>query len=332
MTSPAHSAFSAALATLIEQLRTDRAILAVILCGSLSHDMVWAKSDIDLVLVTTDDLSTERPSLALNADGINVHAQIMPRTQFRKLVEGSLHHSFAHSLLAKGRLLYSEDEGIEQLCQRLADIGARDTTLQLLRAGIEVLAPLDKAHKWYVTRADFDYAGLWLLYAATSLAKIEVLNAGQLVDREVILSAAAINPDFFRTVYSDLLNQPKSRTAIQHALDATDGYLAERAPELFGLLIDYLEEAGDTRSASDIEAHFSRTFGIDGAIAACEYLADQDLIGKAALPARATKKSTALLQELAFFPIAAAVRQPRLPSKSTVGRRTPTQKRRLKGP
>jgi hypothetical protein len=34
---------------------------------------------------------------------------------------------------------------------------------------------------------------------------------------------------------------------------------------------------------------------------ACEYLADQGLIGKAALPVRATKKSTISLQELAFF-------------------------------
>ena len=37
------------------QVQQDRSILAAILCGSLSHDTVWAKSDIDLVLVTIDD-------------------------------------------------------------------------------------------------------------------------------------------------------------------------------------------------------------------------------------------------------------------------------------
>ena len=36
-------------------MREDRSILAAILCGSLSHDTVWARSDIDLVLVTVDD-------------------------------------------------------------------------------------------------------------------------------------------------------------------------------------------------------------------------------------------------------------------------------------
>ncbi len=34
---------------------------------------------------------------------------------------------------------------------------------------------------------------------------------------------------------------------------------------------------------------------------ACEYLADQGLIAKASAPVRATKRSSASLQELAFF-------------------------------
>ena len=48
-------AFTAVLDSLVAQVQQDRSILAVILCGSLSHDTVWAKSDIDLVLVTIDD-------------------------------------------------------------------------------------------------------------------------------------------------------------------------------------------------------------------------------------------------------------------------------------
>src|SRR5436189_1554149 len=102
--------FTAALDALVEQVKADRSIVAAILCGSLSHDTVWAKSDIDLVLVTIDDKKTPRSGLSLYADGINVHAFMMPRTDFRKLVDGALHNSFMHSLLAKGRLLYTHDD------------------------------------------------------------------------------------------------------------------------------------------------------------------------------------------------------------------------------
>src|SRR5258705_6220306 len=89
--------FTAALDSLEERIGLDRSVLAAILCGSLSHDTVWAKSDIDLVLVTIDDKKTPRSDLALYADGINVHTLMIPRTEFRKLVEGSIRNSFGHS-------------------------------------------------------------------------------------------------------------------------------------------------------------------------------------------------------------------------------------------
>src|SRR6185436_6407007 len=99
--------FAAALDALLEQIKGDRSILAAILCGSLSHDTVWQKSDIDLLLVTIDDRVVTQSDVALNADGVNVHASLMPRAQFRKTIEGSVHNSFVHSFLAKGRLLYT---------------------------------------------------------------------------------------------------------------------------------------------------------------------------------------------------------------------------------
>src|SRR6476620_2605710 len=101
---PLHQAFTTALDALIDQIKLDRSILAAILCGSLSHDTVWAGSDIDLVLITIDDKSfaKEPDGLSLYADEVNVHAFMMPRANFRKTVEGTLRNSFFHSLLAKG--------------------------------------------------------------------------------------------------------------------------------------------------------------------------------------------------------------------------------------
>jgi predicted nucleotidyltransferase len=293
--------FTAALEALVEQVKGDRSVLAAILCGSLSHDTVWAKSDIDLVLVTIDDEKVGPADVALYADGVNVHAFLMPRTRFRSVVEGSIHNSFAHALLAKGRLLYTHDQTIADLCERLRKIGDRDTEVQLLRAATSALPAIDKAHKWLLTRGDLDYTALWILYAATPLARVEVIGARQVADREVIPQAMKLNPAFFKIVYADLLNARKTQKNVQAALDAIDAYVAERAPALFGLVIDYLREAGDARSCSEIEAHFNRNLDVSGVTTACEYLADQGLIGKASTPVRLTKKSNVEVQELAFF-------------------------------
>jgi hypothetical protein len=293
--------FTSALATLVEEIKGDRSILAAVLCGSLSHDTVWAKSDVDLVLVTIDDQKVPAGDKSLYADGVNIHAMLIPRAEFRKMAEGSARNSFMHSLLAKGRLLYAHDPTIADLCAALPEIGARDTQLQVLQAATHALYCLYKARKWWLTRGDLDLTSLWILYAATPLARVEVISRRMLAGREVILQALALNPALFATIYTDLLNAKKTRTAVQDALEAAEGYLAARAATLFAPILDYLRDAGDARSAGEIEQHFKRNFNLEGVTSACEYLADQGLIGKASTPVRLTKKSSIDVQELAFF-------------------------------
>ena len=293
--------FAAALASVIDEVKHDRAILAAVLCGSLSHDTVWEKSDIDLVLVTIDDRLVPSGDKSLYADGVNIHALLVPRADFRKMVDGSVRNSFLHSFLTKGRLLYTHDPSIADLFAALSGIGDRDTQVQLLRAGTHALPPLYKARKWLLTRGDLDYTALWILYAATPLARIEVVGRRLLADREVIPQALALNPALFKTIYTDLLNVKKTRKGVQGALEAAEGYMAAQAATLFAPLLEYLRQAGEARSAGEIEDHFKRQFNVEGATTACEYLADQGLVGKASVPVRLTKKSSVDLQELAFY-------------------------------
>jgi uncharacterized protein len=293
--------FTAALERLVEQIKEDRSVLAAILCGSLSHDTVWAKSDIDLVLVTIDDKKVETSHMPLNADGINVHAILIPRTEFRKTIEGSLRNSFVHALVAKGRLLYTHDETIEAMCARLLDsIGDRDTQIQLLRAGSHALPAIYKAHKWFLTREDLDYTALWILYAATPLAQVEVIGRRMLADREVIPQAIKLNPQFFNVIYTDLLNAKKTPAVVKAALDAVDRYIADRIQVLFAPILEYLQEAGEARSSREIDDYFKRNYDIGDVTTACEYLADQGIIGKASIAVRLTKKSNVEVEELAF--------------------------------
>ena len=128
-----------------------------------------------------------------------------------------------------------------------------------------------------------------------------MIGARLLADREVIPQAMKLNPAFFKTIYSDLLNSKKTRKGVQTALDVIDRYVAERAATLFAPVIDHLREVGEARSCSEIEDYFKRNFDVEGVTTACEYLADQGLIGKASTPVRLTKKSNVEAQELAFF-------------------------------
>jgi hypothetical protein len=305
MTSPIEQRFHAALDALVAQIRDDRSILAVVLGGSLSHDTVWERSDIDLVLVTADDRKSGPSGYTLAADGVHVHAWLLPRAEFRRIVDGALHNSFIHAFLAKGRLLYTHDDTIADVMARVRDVGERDTQLQLLRAGIEALGPLDKAHKWLATRGDLHYTALWILYAATPIARVEVVGRRLVADREVIPQAARLDPALFDAIYTGLLDGTKTRASVQHALDRASGYVRERAPRLFAPIVEHLREVGEARSATELDDHFRRHLGVEHVSLACEYLAHEGLIGKASTPVRLTKRSNVDVQEMAFYSLAA---------------------------
>jgi hypothetical protein len=133
---------------------------------------------------------------------------------------------------------------------------------------------------------------------------IEVIGARRIADREVIPQAMKLNPPFFKTIYAGLLNARKTPKAVKAALDAIDSYLAERAAVLFAPVLGHLREVGEPRSATEIEHYFARNFGVEGVTAACEYLADQGLVGKASTTVQLTKRSNTEVQELAFFNLA----------------------------
>ena len=303
MSSLVREEFSAALDRLVEGIKRDRSVLAAILCGSLSHDTVWSRSDIDLVLVTIDDKKVPSGSMSLYADGVNVHAILYPRAEFRSHVEGALRNSFMHSFLAKGRLLYTHDDTIEELFASLRQMGDRDRHVALFHAATGALPMLYKAHKWMKTRGDLDYTALWILYTATPLARIEVVSAGLFADREVIPQATELNPELFATIYTGLLNAKKTVKQVQHALDTIDAYIAARARTLFAPVLEHLRDVGEARSCTEIEDHFRKTMGIEHVTTVCEYLADQRMIGKASIAARLTKRSNVDVQELAFYAI-----------------------------
>jgi predicted nucleotidyltransferase len=294
-------AFAAALDALVQEAQQDSSILAAILCGSLAHDTVWARSDIDLVFVTIDDRKVPHGDVPLYADGVNVHALLMPRADFRKMVEGSLHGSFMNSFLAKGRLLYTKDPTIETLFGSLRTRGQRDTAILMLQVATGVLPPLYKARKWLQTRGDIAYSAYWTLLAANGVARMEVIAAGLLPDREVIPQAEQLNPPLMETIYRNLLRAGTDRATVEAALGTIEQYVGARASKVFAPVLDYLRAHGDVRSSRDIEDHFKRTYNIDGITTACEYLADVGLIDKASTPVLLTRRSNVSLQELAFF-------------------------------
>src|SRR5215471_12595247 len=215
--------YETAMAKLANRLREDDAVLAAVVCGSLAYDRVWHKSDIDLVIVTVDDQKkVTEEGLGLIEDDINVHALVLRRESFRKLMESSRRNSFEHSYLARGRLLFSKDQTLAGLYDRIDQIGDSDKQLRLIELLGFVLPCLDKAGKWLTVKRDYPYAALYVLHAAGGLVGIEVTLAGKLASREVLAQAQELNPGLFGMIYQDMIGKRPSAARITKEMGAIE--------------------------------------------------------------------------------------------------------------
>jgi RNA polymerase sigma factor (sigma-70 family) len=291
--------FNEALESFVGKVKQDRYVIAAILFGSLSHDTVWAKSDIDIMLVGREEKPVR--SFSLIENGVNIHATLWPRSKFKQALEGSLQGDMMHSSFALSTLLFTTDDTIRAYYQDARKIGARDAQLRLLSAGQSALYTLAKAEKWLYTRKDVAYSFLWLMYCVNNLAAVEVLLHGELTSREVIPQALKLNPGFFNRVYLDLVNAKKDEAMMQRAIDLVNAYIESKIYTLFGPVLDYLHEAGGTLTTSELDAYFKKQVQDETLCGVYEWLAFKGVIQKVPSPVRLTQRSAVTLDEAAYY-------------------------------
>ncbi|MBC8076094.1 MAG: hypothetical protein H7Y32_08475, partial [Chloroflexales bacterium] len=215
--------YKAALDAFVAKVRQDPYVIAAILCGSLSHDRVWHRSDIDMVLVGRDEKRPVR-EYALIEDNINIHAIMFSRSRFKQILERSVQSSFFHSYMAKSTLLYTTDESLRDYYADITRLGAADRDIALLAVAAQIAPMLTKAEKWLYAKHDPAYSYLWVMYMLSYLAQIEVLLNNEITGREVVQQAMKYNQAFFNAIYFDLLDKPKDAPTVTRVLDAINKY------------------------------------------------------------------------------------------------------------
>jgi uncharacterized protein len=296
------SRFNLALETLMAKVQTDRCVLAAVLLGSLSHDTVWEGSDIDLLLVV-EESKLKKKGLSLVEQGVNIHAMLSTRSEFRKLLEGSVQGSFMHSLLVKGKLIFCRDEPLKELFEQRHQLGQRDRAIQILERVQYAIAGLAKAQKWLQVRNDSTYCAFWILKCVDPLASIEVLLNGEVPAREVVQQALQTNPAFFNLIYTDLIEGSPSPGGLRQVLAEVDAYLLDRAPTIFEPILSYLQDEGVMQSISDLNHYFECHCSVQSVDIACEWLSDKGYLHKMAVPVRITNQSRVNVEEAAYSAI-----------------------------
>lgn len=288
---------------LVERVKADPNMLAVIVAGSFSYAQVWERSDLDVEIIGKDGIRPRESFFSLVENDVMIHASLTPRSSFKRAIESAQEGSFMHSYFSHSTLLFSRDDSIKEWYDKNArrdSIGERDKQLQLLNVIAWTLPTLIYAEKQYYVNGDIITCFLSLLSVVESLARIEVLLNDEIPAREVIQPALEYNPDFFGHVYTDLINSEKNEKVIKDALDAVNAYIDERE-FIFKTILDYLKEQKGPQSNSELNAYFHTKFRDASVDVICQWLAWKGVIQQVSTPIRLTVKSQISLEEPAYY-------------------------------
>ncbi len=292
-----------AVDSLVEKVQEDPYILAAIVAGSFSYAQVWEKSDLDVEIIGKDDIRPTQSFFSLVENGVNIHANISPRSSFKRSIEGAQQGSFMHSYFSHSTLLFSRDDSIKEWYDKNASrdsIGERDKQLQVLNVIADVLPELIYAEKQFYVNKDIVTCFLTLLSVVEGLARIEMLLNNEIPAREVIQPALNYNPDFFKHVYTDLINCKKDENVIQDALNAINAYIDERQ-FIFQPILDYLEEQKGARTNSELNDYFQSKFREASVDIICQWMTWKGIIQQVSAPIKLTVKSQVAVEEPEYY-------------------------------
>lgn len=301
--------FQAALDQLIDRVRQDRYILAVVQVGSLAPETIWERESLGVWIIEADDVTRRLPSdgkderifRILVEDGIDIHAEVIPRSRFRQMVEGSSRTAFSCSFFARRKVVYSADPSIEGWFEQANSVALKDQERELLAFSAWTIHAARHARKRLELKDDVDLAAQEVLWAAHSVAHTEIIRRGEVWEGDVIYRAIEGDRALFQTIYLDVLANPGDKRVLSTALDAVDGYLAGHHEAHLKPLLAFLRKEKRVLPLSEISDHFAFSQLYPWHLeSACEWLEEKGLLQKLSAPFKLTRRSLERVEEPAY--------------------------------
>src|SRR5215831_1256274 len=210
--------FEKALQLFLDRVRADPNLLAAVLVGSLTEQTVWRRDAISLWLIEKDGVTKrlradgEDPRIfrTLVEEGVNLHVELIPRSRFKRMVEGSARTAFRYSFFARRKLVYCNDPSLARWFEEADTMARRDQERELCIATTWLIHAHRHATHLIEYDQDLDLLFQELLGGAHCIAAAEVIASGEVHEGLLIHRGLELAPALMREVYSELLTGPRT--------------------------------------------------------------------------------------------------------------------------
>src|SRR5512133_1994572 len=292
--------FEKALELFLERVRADPNLLAAVLVGSLTEETVWRRDAISLWIIEKDGVTKrlradgEDPRVfrTLVEEGVNLHVELIPRTRFKRMVEGSARTAFRYSFFARRRLVYSGDPALVKWFEEADTLARKDQERELCIATTWLIHSQRHARRLLEDQQDLELTFQELLGCAHCVAAAEVIAAGEVHEGLMMHRALQLAPAVMEDLYIDLLRGSRTSSKLKKKLTGFAAYLEKHAEVRLQPALRYLKIEKRLVPLSELSEYFAQSQLFPWHLeSACDWLEEKGHIAKFSAPFALTKLS-----------------------------------------
>lgn len=237
--------------SIVERLKTNGEVLAVMVFGSMVTGDIWAESDIDLFVVLDKNMK-EIKNIYTEEKEIAVHIKLMSKEKFIQLYSEDLKGGFIHRIFASSRLVFSKDKDITSTYDNgryYPDLDRERWTMVYLGLVLKRLS---------ICKKYLHNEGLYTAYSAAvrcteEFAKLYVNFSGYMISKDAMTMAMNLD-DNFKNIVDELFNyKPNTKEVINSTILFIENSIDENIKNMTGTLMSFMRQSESFLSAEDVK-------------------------------------------------------------------------------
>lgn len=242
--------YQKAFNSIVDRLKGNSYVLAVMVFGSMVTGDLWEESDIDLFVIL-DTRMAEIKNIYTEEKNVAVHIKVMSKNKFLQLYEEDIRGGFIHRIFASSRLVFSKDMDITSKY----DNGRYYPDLDRERWNMVYLGSLLKSIglcKKYIQNNGIYTAYTAAVKTVEDFAKLFVNSSGYMISKDAMTMAMNLNNNFKICVENLFFHNDDKEDIINSTLKFVQGCVDDSIRNYSGVLIDFMNEKDIFLSAEDI--------------------------------------------------------------------------------
>lgn len=233
-----------------EELKKKKSVVAILVFGSVINGDIWEKSDIDIMVISSEEQKEIR-NIYSDYNDIPVHIRLISKDDLIRLCSSDNKGEHIHRLFSSSKLIYSRDKDIDKLYDEerfYSDFHREKWNISFLS---KLLKSMSECKKYLYMESIYNAYTLCNI-VLRDYSKLIVNFSGYIINRDIVTMALSIDEELCKEVDKFFKDKNDLRNTIQEFLDFIESRISSDIKLYAAIVIQYLEHKECHLSSNEI--------------------------------------------------------------------------------